>query len=84
MIDIEHIYLFSKKTIKKLLLKTGFNPILIFDIANRYSLNYWIRMGLLNGYIKGIALSILRATSLGKKTLKVKAGNIAIFARKEI
>ncbi|MBF0614205.1 MAG: class I SAM-dependent methyltransferase [Magnetococcales bacterium] len=42
--DVEHIYLFSQKTIALLLDKCGFEPLAIGSLPNTYPLGYWMRL----------------------------------------
>lgn len=82
IIDIEHIYLFNKKTLWNLFSKFGYIPIKVFDISNKYSLNYWFRMLSLSGWINKYIFSMLNTTGLGVTNLSVNAGNIGIYAQK--
>lgn len=70
--DIEHIYLFNKKTIALLCKKFGFVDISVHDVTNTYPLSYWWRVtGLPN--VLG---------PFGRIPVTLKAGNIAVVARK--
>ncbi|MEK7872322.1 MAG: class I SAM-dependent methyltransferase, partial [Chloroflexota bacterium] len=82
IIDIEHIYLFDKKTLASLFQKNGFDVVKVFDITNVYSLGYWTRMYPLPRFLKGPLLKVISAFGLGKVRIGLKAGNIAIIARK--
>lgn len=42
--DIEHIYLFSKKTIAELFSRAKFKIVNVKNLVNTYPLSYWIRM----------------------------------------
>ncbi len=42
--DVEHIYLFSKKTMSKLFEDTGFKVLEAGALTNTYPLGYWLRM----------------------------------------
>jgi SAM-dependent methyltransferase len=42
--DVEHIYLFSRKTVRKLFESVGFRILEVGSLANCYPLGYWMRM----------------------------------------
>ena len=69
--DIEHIYLFNKDTLKKILEKNNFKIRETFSVANTYPLSYWLRMAPLP--FKNSGLNFL---------LTIPAGNIGIIAEK--
>ena len=75
--DVEHIYLFSKKTIRMLLERTGFEVVEVGSLANVYPLSYWMRMlplaNRILDYVPGF---------LGDIPLGLKAGNLYAFGRK--
>jgi len=85
IIDIEHIYLYSKETIKKVFVKAGFNPLRIYSPKNVISFRYllWllpipgiIKLKLLN--FKGRFLNFL----LNQK-VRIQLGNLCVIAKKE-
>jgi len=78
--DIEHIYLFNKKTLRKLFEKAGFEIIDIFSVRNTYSLQYWLAMTPIP--MKRFFLSILNRTGTRNLPLSLHAGNIGIVARR--
>lgn len=80
--DIEHIYLYDKNTLSRIMLKNGFKIITVFDVANLYPLSYWLRMlPLFRGIIK--LFKSMEKNSIFKKKIWLKAGNIGIIARKK-
>lgn len=80
--DIEHIYLFNKKTLREIFIRSGFEIIDTFDIVNTYPLSYWFRMSGLPSFLKNIGQRILLAAKLSKINLSLAGGNIGIIARK--
>ena len=44
IIDIEHVQIFSRNSIKELFLRTGFEKISVESFINKYSLNYWLKL----------------------------------------
>lgn len=82
VIDIEHIHLFDKKTMKKFHEKVGFNIKEIASLKNTYPLYYWNRLLPAPYFLKGITDFILKTTGLGNVKLAIKAGNMSITAVK--
>lgn len=79
--DIEHIYLFNKRTLAQIFEQNGFEVVEVVDIKNTYPLGYWLRMVPVPG--KSLWLRILEMTGVGKMPISIKAGNIGIIARKK-
>ncbi len=82
IIDFNHIYYFDKKTLRLIFEKHGFEVKNIFDIRNIYSFSYWIEMLPLPIPLKNSILTIFKKLNLSNKTLKIKAGNIGIIAKR--
>lgn len=80
--DIEHVFLFNKKTLREIFARNGFEIIDVFDVKNTYSLSYWLRMSGLPIFIKRIGQVILNILRLSKIPLTLASGNIGILARK--
>ena len=82
IIDIEHTYLFDKKTLPRIFQKHHFEVDKLFAVANIYPLKYWMMMLPLHSRLKQAIFSVLNNTGLGNLRLKLKAGNIGIVAVK--
>ncbi len=82
MFDIEHIYLFDKLTIRKILEKNNFEIITISNTKNNYTLGYCLKMFPLPSFLKNILLKVSSALNLSDKTIKIPAGNMVSIARK--
>ncbi|MBI2617088.1 class I SAM-dependent methyltransferase [Candidatus Gottesmanbacteria bacterium] len=80
--DIEHIYLFNKKTLQLIFEKNNFTPLVTFSVVNTFPLRYWIRMFPFPSIIKPLFLSLLQNIHLDNLPLSMRAGNIGIIARK--
>ena len=80
--DIEHIYLFNKKTLSEIFLRNKFKVVKIFSLVNNYPLNYWIKMSGFPPFIKKSADFIVTLLGIGKKDISIPAGNIGIIAKK--
>lgn len=81
--DIEHIYLFSQKTLPEILRRSGFEPLAVGNFWNRYPLQYWAHLFPSPPVVKSCAESVLRATGLGRISFSIAAGNIFAVARKQ-
>ena len=83
IINDEHVYVFSPKTMKLLLHKHQFEIIIIQSLRNYYSINYWIKMFPMSSQIRTIVEDFLSKSNLGKKQIGIKAGNFVVVARKK-
>lgn len=79
--DIQHIYLFDKSTIRKILEKNGFEVESVSTVYTTYSLGYWFKMSPLPNFIKSAISKLLTGFILRQK-ISLPAGNMAIIARK--
>lgn len=82
--DIEHIYLFNKKTLRKVFVRNSFKVIKIFDLVNSYPLNYWIQMSGFPHIIKKYTKFIFNILRISKKEVSISAGNIVLIAKKTV
>ncbi len=76
--DVEHIYLFSKNTIKILLENADFKTLETGSLTNTYPLEYWMRMAPF--------ISTLRKffpQNLAQLPVSLNAGNLYILAQKK-
>ena len=80
--DVQHTYLYSKKTLAALFEKSQFQTKEIFDVWNSYSLKYWLKLAPIKTSIKNLILSILASCHLLNFKISLRAGNIAIIAQK--
>lgn len=80
--DIEHTYLYNKETLRKIFEKDNFEIIEELDIANEYSLRYWVNLFPLAKHLKVFFTKFLAFFHFQDKTIKIKAGNIGIVAKK--
>jgi SAM-dependent methyltransferase len=79
IIDVEHIYLFNRRTLPLAVEKAGFATTGIFPIRNSYPLSYWAGHAPIP--FKKAVLALLKATGLGGLEMAIPAGNIGIVAR---
>lgn len=78
MIDIEHIYLFSKTTMGRLCREAGLTVLESGGVANCYPLGYWLRMVSLTRPLARFLPDVLLNVPV-----RIMAGNMYIFAQKE-
>jgi SAM-dependent methyltransferase len=75
IIDIEHMQLFSDRSIRHLFDAVGFTQVEVKGFANTYSMIYWTRLSPLPGRFKATALRLLDSLGWGKAKLSVNVGN---------
>ena len=80
--DIEHLQIFSKKSIIRLMKRAGFKDIKVFTIKNRYPLKYWIKLLPLPFISKKRMIHFFENSTAGNKLIGINVGNVGIIARK--
>jgi SAM-dependent methyltransferase len=87
IIDIEHLQLFSRASLRVALERAGFGAFKIEAFANRYPLHYWIRLAPLPRGLKRALYRRLRGqdegwcTWIGRLMLRASVGNMMAWAR---
>jgi hypothetical protein len=76
--DIEHLQIFTKKGIRNLFEKNGFEILQLDSYRNNYPLSYWIKVSPLQKKVK----KVLVESNLGKLEFPLNVGNVFILARK--
>ncbi len=76
IIDIEHMQLFSKSSIKQLFERTGYTGIAVRPFANSYALKYWLRLMPLPRAAKRFIGSGLALLGLDRAKLSMNVGNL--------
>jgi SAM-dependent methyltransferase len=79
--DIEHLQLFSPRSLTTLLARAGFERIGIRPIVNRYPLRYWFRLLPLPERARSAGSRVL-AASVGSVAIPLPVGNIAAISYK--
>ncbi len=81
IIDIEHMQLFSQRSIARLFETSGFARVGVRAFVNTYALSYWMRLAPLPALLKTAAGGFLQATGAGKAKLGANVGNLisAVF-----
>lgn len=75
IIDIEHLQLFSRRSLEHLFTRAGFSDFDARPFVNRYSLRYWARLAPLPAGTKATVTRLLNGTGLSKVRLGVNVGN---------
>jgi SAM-dependent methyltransferase len=76
IIDIEHMQLFSRKSIEELFIRNHFENIQIESFFNCYTLRYWVRLLPLNLEFKEKLTNILNSLGLADRKIRFNVGNI--------
>lgn len=80
--DIEHLQIFSKRGIVKLLNKVGFKDVRVFTLKNRYPLSYWVRLFPMNDAMKKRLSNRIRDSRIGDMMIEIDVGNVGVIAIK--
>lgn len=79
IIDIEHMQLFSARSIDELFKRSGYADIHVRTFSNSYPIPYWIRLAPLPRFMKRIAISTLTALGAGRLNLAFNVGNTCAY-----
>lgn len=79
IIDIEHMQLFSVRSIRELFARSGYSDIEISAFSNTYPIEYWIRLAPLPRIVKRMAASTLVALRANHLKLTFNVGNTCAF-----
>lgn len=82
IIDIEHMQLFSPKSLKALLDRAGFETLSITSYSNRYALRYWLRLFPLSDSLKRSLLAGLILAGVQDVKFSANVGNMLAVARR--
>ena len=80
--NLEHLQIFSKKPIIKLLEKCGYSDIHTFRVTNKYALSYWVRLLPMPMRLKKITLSVLKKIRMDKIKIGIPGSNMGAVAKK--
>ena len=82
MYDIEHVFLFDRRTMTRLLIGAGFAVDVCRRLSNAYTLDYAVKMLPLPAGVKGLADRLLGLFGMGRVSVHVPGGNMATIARR--
>lgn len=74
--DIEHLQLFSPRSLRKLLTDAGLSNVTVKPLFNRYPLAYWMKLFPFPNGIKGGLLRGAQWTGIGKIPVTIPPGNL--------
>ena len=80
--DIEHLQIFSQRSIARLMKKAGFKDVRVFTIKNRYPIKYWVRLFPAPARIKNRMMKYMDQSRFGRRMFGINVGNVGIIARK--
>jgi SAM-dependent methyltransferase len=80
--DIEHLQLFSPRSMCELIRAAGFSRIEIKPILNRYPMKYWARLLPFPGMLKRTLLGFMQSSPIGGVLIPLPAGNLSAIAFK--
>ena len=83
IIDIEHLQIFSKKSVTQLLKNSNFEEIIVRSFKNTYRLSYWIKLLPLPNVLKNILLKTLVLTRLSEIKISINVGNLLAYGIKK-
>ncbi|ARP84076.1 hypothetical protein CAL12_26850 [Bordetella genomosp. 8] len=83
IIDIEHLQLFSKRSIRALFERAGYSEVEVHPFRNRYSLRYWMRLTPLSMNTKERVLNAMNRYGLDTKKLAFNVGNVMTVGFKQ-
>jgi SAM-dependent methyltransferase len=78
IIDVEHIYLYDRRTMARIFVKNGFEILRMFSVRNRYPVYYWTGMAPIPAAIKHRLVPKLHNSALGRRAVAWNAGNLGI------
>lgn len=82
IIDVEHTYLYTPDTMRRLFTKVGFDVVSVDGVRNTYSIAYLLHLVPLPRRLKEALIPRLRQTSFGRRQLTVPLGNLCLLARR--
>ncbi len=82
IIDIEHLQLFCRPSLARLLLAGGLQTVAIETFSNRYRLTYWLRLTPLPATLKSAITQIAMTSGFGDVKMRFNVGNLLTIGRK--
>jgi SAM-dependent methyltransferase len=82
IVDIEHMQLFSPRSVDELLRRGGLQDVRHRTIRNRYPIRYWARLMPLPDRPRALVSGALERSGLGARPLAVSVGNMLAWGRR--
>jgi SAM-dependent methyltransferase len=79
IVDIEHVQIFSRRSVGELLTRAGLQSVAMKPIRNRYPIRYWTRLLPVPAAAYGPLAGTLERTGLAERPLTVGVGNLAAW-----
>jgi len=76
--DIQHLQLFSRRSLRELLERAGLGPAELSKVTNRYPLRYWLRLAPLPARAR--VTDVADRLRLGPVPVSLRVGNVAALA----
>ena len=80
--DIEHVQLFSHRSIRALLLRAGLESIEVRPLSNRYPIRYWLQLAPLPERLEAALGRLLAAGRLVDRPVSLRVGNLVAVGYK--
>ena len=84
ILDVEHLQLFSPRSVRFMVEKAGFGGVRVKTFLNRYPLNYWMRLLPIPRRLKERTIRLSARLGVGRLGVPLPAGNMAIIAFKPL
>jgi SAM-dependent methyltransferase len=81
--DVEHLQLFSQKSLTGLYRTAGFSDIHIRTLRNSYPVKYWLKLLPLPYILKKTLMKQMSDSKIGQLMISAKVGNLIAFAIKD-
>ncbi|MBM5802451.1 MAG: class I SAM-dependent methyltransferase, partial [Cyanobacteria bacterium K_DeepCast_35m_m2_023] len=82
IIDIEHLQLFSKTSIRSAFRLSGFEQPVIKTIVNKYTISYWLKLIPLPLLVKRPLIAFIAKTPLATTLFSFNVGNIVSYSKR--
>jgi len=82
IIDIEHMQLFSRASIRALFERAGYRDVRVRALRNSYALDYWLRLTPVPARAKDVLQRAAAKVGLAKRKIAVDVGNIMCVGTK--
>ena len=76
IIDVEHLQLFSPRSLNELFKRAGFEDVRLLPLRNAYPLSYWLRLTPLPASVKRVLLALLERVGLARCSVAMNVGNM--------
>ena len=80
--DVEHLQLFSPRSVRQLLERAGYKDVTVRPLVNRYPISYWLRLMPLPRGLKRILSAGLQKVRLADLLIPLPAGNLVVYGFK--